>query len=84
MLIDVDGIRLNVLDEGSGHPVLFLHGLGGSWRDWEPQLDSFSKRHRVIVPEHRGHGRSDRPLGEYSIARFAADIHTLCDVLSID
>jgi 3-oxoadipate enol-lactonase len=84
VLIDIDGIRLNVLDEGTGHPVLFLHGLGGSWRDWEPQLDSFSRQYRVIVPEHRGHGRSDRPLGRYSIARFAADVDMLCRRLDID
>ncbi len=84
MLIDIDGIRLNVIEEGAGHPVLFLHGLGGSWRDWEPQLDSFSGHWRAIVPEHRGHGRSDRPLGRYSMARFAADIDRLCRVLDID
>ena len=84
MLIDIEGIRLNVLDEGAGHPVLFLHGLGGSWRDWEPQLDSFSRQYRVIVPEHRGHGRSDRPLGRYSIARFAVDMAMLCGRLDID
>jgi pimeloyl-ACP methyl ester carboxylesterase len=84
MLVDVEGVRLNVLNEGSGHPVLFLHGLGGCWRDWEPQLDSFSEEFRVIVPEHRGHGRSDRPLGHYSMSRFAADIRTVCGLLDID
>jgi 3-oxoadipate enol-lactonase len=83
VLIDVGGIRLNVLDEGTGHPVLFLHGLGGSWRDWEPQLDSFSADHRVVVPEHRGHGRSDRPLGRYSVARFADDVSLVCEALDI-
>jgi 3-oxoadipate enol-lactonase len=83
VLIDVGGIRLNVLDEGTGHPVLFLHGLGGSWRDWEPQLDTFSSDYRVVVPEHRGHGRSDRPLGRYSTARFADDVALLCEGLGI-
>lgn len=83
VLTDVGGIRLNVLDEGHGHPILFLHGLGGSWRDWEPQLDTFSTDFRVVVPEHRGHGRSDRPLGRYSTAHFADDVARLCDVLAI-
>lgn len=84
MLIDVEGVRLNVLDEGTGHPVLFLHGLGGSWRDWEPQLDSFSSDSRVVVPEHRGHGRSDRPLGRYSMALFADDVARLCEGLGVE
>jgi 3-oxoadipate enol-lactonase len=83
VLIDVGGIRLNVLDEGTGHPVLFLHGLGGSWHDWAPQLDSFSSDFRVVVPEHRGHGRSDRPLGRYSMGRFAEDVVSLCEELGI-
>jgi pimeloyl-ACP methyl ester carboxylesterase len=52
MLRDVNGVRLNVLDEGEGHAVVFLHGLGGCWRDWEPQLDSLSDRYRCVVIEH--------------------------------
>ena len=66
MLREVNGVRLNVLDEGEGHPVVFLHGLGGCWRDWEPQLDSLSDRFRCIVIEHRGHGRSELTRGDYS------------------
>jgi pimeloyl-ACP methyl ester carboxylesterase len=77
-------VRRYVLDEGTGHPVLFLHGLGGSWRDWEPQLDTFSADFRVVVPEHRGHGRSDRPLGRYSTALFARDVARLCHLLAIE
>jgi len=69
----VNGIRINVLDEGEGHPVVFLHGLGGCWRDWEPQLDHLRDRYRCIVIEHRGHGRSERCTGEYSTDLFAAD-----------
>ena len=43
MLRDVEGVRLNVLDEGSGHAVVFLHGLGGCWRDWEPQVEMLAR-----------------------------------------
>ena len=83
MLVDLNGIRINVIDEGTGHPVLFLHGLGGCWRDWEPRLNTISSEYRCVVPEHRGHGRSDRPLGRYSVARFASDAAALCEVLGI-
>lgn len=84
MLHSVNGVRLNVLDEGEGHPVLFLHGLGGCWRDWEPQLDAFRETNRVIVVEHRGHGRSEATTGRYRTDLFAADAVTLCADLGIE
>lgn len=84
MLRDIDGVRLNVLDEGAGPAVLFLHGLGGCWRDWEPQVESWRADHRVIVVEHRGHGRSDRVPGPYSTDLFAADALAVCRHLGVD
>ena len=84
MLRDIGGVRLNVLDEGTGPAVLFLHGLGGCWRDWEPQVESWRVDHRVIVVEHRGHGRSDRVPGPYSTELFAADALTACRQLGVD
>lgn len=84
MLHSVNGVRLNVMDEGEGHPILFLHGLGGCWRDWEPQLDSLSDRYRCVVVEHRGHGRSEATSGRYTTELFAADAAQLCRQLGID
>lgn len=84
MLREIDGVRINVLDEGSGPAVLFLHGLGGCWRDWEPQLDRLSDRFRCVVVEHRGHGRSQRVPGPYSTDLFAADALAVARHLDID
>ena len=84
MLRDVNGVRLNVLDEGEGHPVVLLHGLGGCWRDWEPQLDSLSGRFRCIVVEHRGHGRSEPTRGDYSTRLFADDAAAVCAQLGVE
>jgi 3-oxoadipate enol-lactonase len=84
MLREVNGVRLNVLDEGDGHPLVFLHGLGGCWRDWEPQLDHLRDRYRCVVIEHRGHGRSERTTGAYSTDLFAADAAAVCRLLGVD
>jgi 3-oxoadipate enol-lactonase len=84
MLRDVNGIKLNVVEEGDGHPLLFLHGLGGSWRDWEPQLDTLSDRYRCIAIDHRGHGRSERTGGSFSIELFARDAAAVLGALGID
>lgn len=80
----IDGIRLNVLDEGEGPPVLFLHGLGGTWRDWEPQLDALSSHHRCVVVEHRGHGRSEATRGELTTELFADDAAAVCRALGVE
>lgn len=83
MLREVNGIRLNVLIEGGGPPLVFLHGLGGSWRAWEPQLDSLTGQYRCIVPELRGHGRSDLGEEPLSTALFASDVIALTRSLGI-
>lgn len=85
MLREIDGgVRLNVLDEGAGQAVVFLHGLGGCWHDWDPQVESFRGDFRVVVIEHRGHGRSDRVPGPYSTDQLAADALAACRDLGID
>ena len=54
-------------------PVLLLHGLGSSARDWEYQLPALLGHYRLLVPDLRGHGRSGKPRGGYSMAGFAED-----------
>ena len=82
---DIGGVRLNVLDEGplDGEVVVLLHGLGGCWRDWAPQLDALHDRYRCVVVEHRGHGRSEATSGALSIELFASDVVAVCRALGI-
>jgi len=67
---------------GRGEPLVFIHGLGSSGRDWQPQIDFFSRFYRVIVFDIRGHGQSSRPPGPYSIKLFAADTAKLIEALT--
>lgn len=75
---------LHYLDEGHGDPIVFLHGLGSSGQDWELQTQFFAPRFRVIAPDLRGHGRSGKPAGPYSIALLASDVTALLDALAIE
>lgn len=70
-------------EAGQGEPVLLLHGLGSSGRDWELVAPRLAARHRVVVPDVRGHGRSDKPAGAYGVALFAKDIAALCERLGL-
>lgn len=64
--VDVDGHRIAYLEEGSGSPVILLHGFGGSMWQWEYQLGVFSAAARVITPDILGAGLSDKPDIAYS------------------
>lgn len=77
-------VQLNVIDEGAGEAVLLLHGLGGSWRDWVPQVEGLRDRYRVVALDHRGHGRSPGTAGPYSTALFAADALAACRGLGVE
>ena len=65
-----DGVRLHYVDEGSGEPVVMLHGnptWGYLYRKFIPPL---SQTHRCVVPDHMGFGKSDKPLDKpYTLAR---------------
>jgi len=81
-------IQLNQIDlyyesSGQGEPLLFIHGLGSSVRDWENQVSFFAGRYRVVTLDLRGHGRSDKPPGPFSCALFADDIARLIRSLEI-
>jgi pimeloyl-ACP methyl ester carboxylesterase len=73
----VNNVPLYYESAGSGPPLLFLHGLGSSSQDWELQAPAFGDDYRVITVDLRGHGRSAKPAGPYSIPLFAADVAAL-------
>ncbi|PSQ97485.1 MAG: 3-oxoadipate enol-lactone hydrolase [Bacteroidetes bacterium SW_9_63_38] len=75
--LTVDGTRLYYDETGTGTPVLFVHGLGSSGRDWIEQVEAFAGRYRVIRIDLRGHGRSERPTGPYTMAEFAREAAVL-------
>ncbi|HUH98484.1 MAG TPA: alpha/beta hydrolase [Anaerolineales bacterium] len=80
----IDEIDLYYERSGQGAPLLFVHGLGSSTRDWEPQVKEFSKNYQVIAFDLRGHGQSDKPAGPYSMPLFASDTAGLLRALGIE
>ncbi|RON00615.1 alpha/beta fold hydrolase [Pseudomonas brassicacearum] len=78
-----EGCTLHYEEYGHGTPLLLVHGLGSSTLDWEKQIPELSTRYRVIVPDVRGHGRSDKPREHYSIAGFSADLVALIEHLKL-
>jgi pimeloyl-ACP methyl ester carboxylesterase len=82
-----DGLELAVLDEGDGQPVLLLHGFPDSSYLWRKQVPALvAGGFRVIAPDLRGFGESDRPeaVEDYAITRSLADVLALLDALGIE
>lgn len=75
--LSVDGTRLYYEETGSGTPLLFIHGLGSSGRDWDSQVDHFADRYRVLRMDLRGHGHSETTPGPYFVPQFSRDVAVL-------
>jgi pimeloyl-ACP methyl ester carboxylesterase len=63
--------RIRYLAGGSGPPIVLVHGLGGAAANFLPLAPVLAERHRVIVPDLPGHGRSEPLAGTASLDPFA-------------
>lgn len=63
--------------------MLFVHGCGCDHTHFASQAEFFSRSHRVVSVDLRGHGRSDAPHQNYTMAVFADDLAWLCSELGL-
>jgi pimeloyl-ACP methyl ester carboxylesterase len=83
-MIETNGIRLHVAEQGEGPLVILLHGFPECWYSWRHQLGALAKAgFRAMAPDLRGYGRSDRPeeLEKYTILHDIGDVVGLLDAL---
>jgi pimeloyl-ACP methyl ester carboxylesterase len=59
--IELEGQRLHYIDEGTGEPVLFVHGTPSWSFEWREQVKALREHHRCIAVDHLGFGLSDKP-----------------------
>lgn len=71
-------------DQGSGEPLVLLHGNGGECTFFQKQVGFFGDSRRILAPDTRGHGRSERGEGEFTLARFAEDLKDHLDAKGVD
>lgn len=79
----VNGVQLYFEIHGSGEPLVLLHGFGGCSQDWAPLISEWSSHFQLIVPDMRGHGRSESPVKVFRHRDSADDILALLDHLNI-
>lgn len=80
----IHGYRRAFRVAGSGPVVLLIHGVGSSSATWAPVHAKLAQRCTVVAPDLLGHGESDKPRADYSLAAFANDMRDLLAALGID
>src|SRR4051794_6515318 len=83
--VEVAGRRVNVVEMGEGDPpVVFVHGLAGSWQNWLENIPHFAAAgHRVVAFDLPGFGASELPGEKVSIAGYGRLVDTLLDGLGV-
>ena len=83
--LERDGVGLAYEDVGAGDPaLLLLHGIACDHTHLRRQLEHFSRRHRVVAMDLRGHGASDAPDEVYGVELVAGDVAWLARQLALE
>jgi haloacetate dehalogenase len=72
--VHANGIRQHHLDAGQGPPVVLLHGFPETNYAWRHQIPALATRYRVIAPDLRGYGETDKPASGYDKRTMALDL----------
>ncbi|MCA1223475.1 alpha/beta fold hydrolase [Streptomyces sp. 8L] len=81
--VTAGGIGLNVATAGEGPALLLLHGFPHTWRLWSEVIGELAVRHRVIAPDLRGLGASERTADGYDAGTVSADAEALLEALGV-
>ncbi|HZE55214.1 MAG TPA: alpha/beta hydrolase [Bradyrhizobium sp.] len=83
-MIESNGIRLNIAEQGKGPLVLLCHGFPESCYSWRHQIEALAAAgFRAVAPDMRGYGKSDAPeaIDQYTIFHLVGDLVGLLDAL---
>jgi pimeloyl-ACP methyl ester carboxylesterase len=81
--IDVNGVRLYYELNGSGEPLVLVHGSWGDARSWRFVVPGLAESFRVVVYDRRGHSRSERPDTPGSVDEDGDDLAALLEALDL-
>jgi pimeloyl-ACP methyl ester carboxylesterase len=79
-----DGQSIPVRMLGDGPPVVLVHGLACSHREWMPVAKRLARRHWVLAADARGHGHCRPVVGAVTLARLAGDLREMLDYFGLD
>lgn len=80
----VHGYRRAYRVAGEGPALVLIHGIGDSSATWADLIPDLARTHTVIAPDLLGHGESDKPRADYSVAAYANGVRDLLTTLDIE
>jgi epoxide hydrolase A/B len=86
-IVDTNGIRLHIAEQGAGPVVVLCHGFPESWYSWRHQLPALAHAgFHAVAPDMRGYGQSDHPaaIDAYTLLHLVGDMIGLLDVLGVE
>jgi pimeloyl-ACP methyl ester carboxylesterase len=86
-MVETNGIRMHVAEQGQGPLVLLCHGFPESWYSWRHQMRALADAgFRAVAPDMRGYGRTDAPaeIDQYSYFHLVGDLVGLLDGLGVE
>jgi pimeloyl-ACP methyl ester carboxylesterase len=71
------------LGDGQGPPLVFVHGLGGSWKNWLENMPAAARHRRTVALDLPGFGDSELPAGDISISNYARCVDAVLDAMHL-
>jgi len=83
--LDVDGVRTRVVEAGSAErsPLVLLHGTGGHWETFAPNLAALAEHFHCVAIDMIGNGFTDKPDYDYEIPVYVRHVLAVLDALGI-
>jgi len=81
LTLPINGFRMHVVTAGAGKPLYLLHGYPQSWYMWRKLAPMLARNYRLVMPDLRGYGDSEKPPHGYDKRTMAADLRALAGVL---
>lgn len=82
--VELPGADVNYVEIGAGEPIVFVHGISGSWQNWLENLPHFARGHRAIALDLPGFGASPMPSWPIDVPAYGRLIHDFCEKLGVE
>ncbi len=81
--VELPGGLVNYVEIGEGPPIVFVHGISGSWQNWLENLPHFGHSRRAIALDLPGFGSSPMPSWPIDMPAYGRLLHDFCEKLGI-
>jgi pimeloyl-ACP methyl ester carboxylesterase len=82
--VTLPGAEVNYVEIGEGEPIVFVHGISGSWQNWLENLPHFGRSHRAIALDLPGFGASPMPSWPIEMHAYGRLVHDFCEKIGVE